>query len=187
MALERITVFGSSCPLPGTPDYDEAYRVGACVARHRLELVNGGYSGTMEASAKGAREHGGAVTGVTVQIFRYAQPNPHLTRREDTPDLYQRLARLAALGDFYVVLPGGTGTLLELGLVWEFYNKGMSRKPILAHSTWRPIAATLPADCPRGLSLDPAGAGGYDWNSRLVFADDVPGVLDALLTGWARS
>lgn len=184
MALERITVFGSSCPSPEMPDYAAAYRVGACIARHGLELVNGGYSGTMEASAKGARDCGGAVTGVTVQIFRYAQPNPYLTRQEDTPDLLQRLARLAALGDFYVVLPGSTGTLLELCLVWEFLNKGMSRKPILAHSVWRPIAATLPEDCPRGVTMDPAGADNYQWESKLVFAEDIPEVLDRLLSGF---
>jgi len=48
---------------------------------------------------------------------------------------------LIDVGDAYVVLQGGTGTLLELAAVWEFSNKGlMDHKPIFCHSElWKEI------------------------------------------------
>jgi predicted Rossmann-fold nucleotide-binding protein len=43
------------------------------------------------------------------------------------------------------VLQGGTGTLLELALVWELINKKiLSVKPIVSHSTmWKEIAEII--------------------------------------------
>ena len=38
-------------------------------------------------------------------------------------------------GDGYVVLKGGTGTLVEIAMVWELVNKGLiPNKPIVAVS-----------------------------------------------------
>jgi predicted Rossmann-fold nucleotide-binding protein len=49
---------------------------------------------------------------------------------------------LARLGRAYVVLPGGTGTLAELALVWELLNKGLLRgeRPLIVlGDCWRPV------------------------------------------------
>jgi predicted Rossmann-fold nucleotide-binding protein len=53
--------------------------------------------------------------------------------------------KLVELGDAYVVLKGGTGTLLELACVWEFVNKGIvPKKPIIIlGSFWQPVVETL--------------------------------------------
>jgi len=56
---------------------------------------------------------------------------------------------LVRLGRAYVVLPGGTGTLLELALVWERANKGMVRGPrplVLLGEYWRPVADRVAPD-----------------------------------------
>jgi uncharacterized protein (TIGR00730 family) len=143
MARRCVTVFGSSRPAAGTPRYQQAYDIGRIVARYGWELVNGGYSGTMEASARGARDAGGTVTGITVQTFKYARPNPFLTRTVTAADLYERLRTLIDTGDLYVVLPGGTGTLVELGLVWEFCHKGSAIKPVLVDAFWKPLSLLL--------------------------------------------
>jgi hypothetical protein len=180
MAIRRVTVFGSSQVLPGSPEYETARAVGTCVARHGCELVNGGYTGTMEASARGAREAGGSVVGVTVRTFAYAPPNAYLSRRIETADLYERLARLTELGDLFVVLPGGTGTLLELSLVWEMLRKGIACKPILADAAWKRIEAALqPGERPS------AGGGPDRGPDGPVFSRDVPGDLERILAGQA--
>jgi uncharacterized protein (TIGR00725 family) len=181
VALHRVTVFGSSAPRPGSPAYEQAYRIGGIVARHGLELVNGGYSGTMEASARGAREAGGQVAGVTVRTFAYSAPNTWLTRIIETPDLFRRLATLLELGDLYVVLPGSTGTLVELSLAWEFLNKGLSERSILVDPVWRPV----------GQALAPEARPGRQWavgapppqDSGLFFCEDLPGALERFLAG----
>lgn len=57
----------------------------------------------------------------------------------------ERVQKLISLGDAYVVLRGGTGTLLELAAVWEFINKNMiPAKPVVAlGSFWSDVVSTL--------------------------------------------
>jgi len=53
------------------------------------------------------------------------------------------------LGQAYIVLPGGTGTLLELAKVWELKNKGFLKadKPIiLLGGFWKPLIELIATD-----------------------------------------
>ncbi len=50
-----ITVFGSSRPQPGSQAYETAQALGAALAKSGFVVANGGYGGTMEATARGAR------------------------------------------------------------------------------------------------------------------------------------
>lgn len=184
MKLRRVTVFGSSSPLPGTPEYTQALRVGEIVARHGLELVNGGYTGTMEASARGAREVGGNAIGVTVRTFAYAPPNAWLTRVIEAPDLFRRLSVLMALGDLYVVLPGGTGTLVELSLAWEFFNKAWNQKSVLADHVWQAVGGSLSGEARMGV-VWPA-AGDAPAAPGLFFCEDLPSALDCFLRNFGH-
>ena len=49
---EIITVFGSYEPRADEAGYEQAYQVGYELAGAGFVLANGGYAGTMEASAK---------------------------------------------------------------------------------------------------------------------------------------
>jgi predicted Rossmann-fold nucleotide-binding protein len=61
-------------------------------------------------------------------------------------------------GDAYVVLRGGTGTLVELSLVWELMNKNFTpRKPIIAVNFWTPIVQTISKQLLNEGSIDGAG------------------------------
>ena len=57
----------------------------------------------------------------------------------------RRITKLLELGDAYVILQGGTGTLLEFAAVWEFANKKLqSPKPIICHSQmWKEIVGVM--------------------------------------------
>ena len=111
------------------------------------------------------------MVGITVRNFDYAPPNQFLSRRIETADLFDRLARLVGLGDLYVVLPGGTGTLLEFSLVWELQNKGISPKPILADSMWACLLTAFPPG--ERPTTDGPAAGP-------IFTRDLPGELERL-------
>jgi len=54
-------------------------------------------------------------------------------------------SELIEIGDAYVILQGGTGTLLELSLVWEFMNKNMIEiKPIAGYGKmWNEIIGLM--------------------------------------------
>ena len=71
-----IAVFGGSRIKSDSPEYHEAHRVGQLLAHNGFVLINGGYAGTMEGSAKGAHEAGGRVLGVSSKIFAPLSMNP---------------------------------------------------------------------------------------------------------------
>jgi hypothetical protein len=141
-----VTIFGSSRPAPGSEAYETARTLGAALARAGFAVATGGYGGTMEAVSRGAREAGGHVIGVTAEA--YATPANAWVEEEIRVKSWQdRLFKLIELGASYVVLPGGTGTLVELAIVWEWINKGFLRaKPVLILGDfWQGVIESIPA------------------------------------------
>jgi uncharacterized protein (TIGR00725 family) len=139
-----ISVFGSSRPRDGEPDYEEAREVGKALALEGFVVCNGGYGGIMEASARGAKEVGGETIGVTVEAFARI-PNRWIDREIRKATLTERIAVLVNSADGYVILKGGTGTLLELAYVWEFINKKfIEEKPIvIVGEFWTRVVESL--------------------------------------------
>ncbi|MCI0499122.1 MAG: LOG family protein [Planctomycetales bacterium] len=152
-----VTVFGASKTVPGQPEFETAQTLGRLLAERGFTVANGGYGGTMLASAKGAVEAGGTVVGVTCRAFKRGKANEYVSEEIATDSLTERLAKLIELGNAYLVLPGGTGTLLELADAWEHKNKGFSNadKPIiLVGAFWKPLVAMMgraDADCLRAV------------------------------------
>lgn len=142
--MMTITLFGSSKPPAGSQEYVLAYEVGRALAHAGFIVCNGGYGGTMEAAARGAKEFGGSTVGVTADVFD-RDPNQWIDKEIREKTLVDRLSRLIEIGDAYVVFKGGTGTLLELAAVWEFVNKGLIReKPIvIVGAFWKPLVGMM--------------------------------------------
>jgi len=140
MKQKTVTVFGSSLPLPGEKEYEDAYLLGKLLAQNNFNVCSGGFNGIMDAVSKGAFEEGKEAVGITVDLFN-ALPSTHLTKEIKCNTLFDRIERLINYGDAFIVLPGGTGTLVELSLVWEFMNKGlMDKKPLVCFGTmWKNI------------------------------------------------
>jgi len=151
MIEKTVTIFGTGRAKDGDSAYALAYSAGKLFARAGFTIVNGGYGGTMLAAAKGAAEAGGKIIGVTCSAFKANSANKYITREIVTNTLDERLDTLIQLGQAYVVLPGGTGTLLELAKVWELKNKGFlkANKPIiLIGSFWEPLVKLIATDDP---------------------------------------
>jgi len=144
--MKTVTVFGSSRPAPGSEPYETARRLGAALARAGFTVASGGYGGVMEGVSRGAREAGGHVIGVTAAVFR-SQANAWVEEEIRVATWQERLLKLVELGDGYVVLPGGTGTLVELAVVWEWINKGFlaARPVVVLGEFWRPVMEAIPA------------------------------------------
>jgi uncharacterized protein (TIGR00730 family) len=119
---KTIAIFGASWCHPGDALYAESERLGAALAAAGYRLVNGGYAGTMEGSAKGAMEAGGEVEGVLVPTLfraRSATGNAYLTKATETPTLLTRIEYILDKADCYVVMPGTLGTLTEACAAWN--------------------------------------------------------------------
>lgn len=141
-----VTVFGSSRPAPGSDAYERARALGAALAQAGLTVASGGYGGAMEGVSRGAREAGGKTLGVTAEVFRSAA-NAWVEEEIRVKAWHDRLLKLVELGAGYVVLPGGTGTLVELAVVWEWISKRfLPVKPlILLGEFWLPVVNAIPA------------------------------------------
>jgi hypothetical protein len=165
-----ISIFGTAKAEPGDSAYELAYETGKLLAEAGFVIANGGYGGTMQAAAKGATEAGGKTIGVTCSAFGGALANEYISREIVTGSLDERLDTLIKLGQAYVVLPGGTGTLLELAKVWELKNKGFlnRNKPlILVGEFWKPLVDLVAVDDPE--------------SGRFVHVVDEPeGIMDFL-------
>lgn len=125
--------------------YQQAESVGRWLGVNGYGVVNGGYGGTMEASARGAVAAGSVAIGVTCRALGH-EANAYCTRTVETANLPQRVSTLLELASAgYVVLPGGTGTLLELATVWELMQKGfLLPKPLVCVGEhWRPVVQQI--------------------------------------------
>ena len=141
---KTVTVFGSSLPRPGDEEYETAYKLGQMLGKAGFNVCTGGYQGIMDAVSKGAAEEGAEAFGVTVDIFN-AVPSAHLTKEIKCTSLFERLTKLVDLADAYIILRGGTGTLLELSVIWEYFNKGLlDNKPAACHGEmWKQLVKII--------------------------------------------
>lgn len=127
-----IAVFGSGLPKPGDSHYLEARILGAELAARGFIVCTGGYAGVMEAASRGSKEVGGRTIGITAVVFP-ARANKWVDKEIRVKQWRDRLFALIDRADGYVICRGGTGTLVELAVVWEMMNKGvMESKPIVA-------------------------------------------------------
>jgi uncharacterized protein (TIGR00730 family) len=142
MSAEKIiTVFGSSRPREGEPDYQEARNLGRALAQSGFAVCSGGYGGVMAGVSRGAKEAGGKTYGVTAEFFSAAKANPWIDVEVRVVTWQERLFELIHLAHGFVACKGGTGTLVELAVVWEMLNKSvMTGKPFAALGDfWQPI------------------------------------------------
>ncbi len=130
--LSRICVFCGSAD-GVAEEYEQAARaLGRALARRGWVLVyGGGRTGLMGAVADGALESGGEVIGVIPEHFNTpVLAHQGLSRLEVVPDMHARKARMAALSDAFIALPGGYGTLEELFEVLTWAQIGLHDKPV---------------------------------------------------------
>ena len=141
---KTITIFGSAIPRKDDAQYKFAYELGAALAKEGFNICTGGYGGIMEAASKGAYDNAGYVYGVTIELWN-KEPNQYLTVEVREDKLFERITKLLELGDAYIILQGGTGTLLEFAAVWEYANKNLQQsKPIICHSNmWKEIVDVI--------------------------------------------
>lgn len=146
--MKRITIFGGSRVERGSDEYTHAQELGRALAQAGLDVITGGYNGVMEAVSRGAHEAGGHVIGVTVDVIARnfeRIPNEFVKQEVRTAALLERIDKLIELGDAFVVLPGGVGTLLELSAVWNLaVLRALQDKPIvIVGSGWHSVLTTM--------------------------------------------
>jgi predicted Rossmann-fold nucleotide-binding protein len=104
-------------------------------------VVSGGYTGIMDGISKGVSEVNGVSVGITTDDITKVSPSKYLTQEFREDCLTSRLELMQSLADFYLFLPGSTGTLTELALVWDKQKLGLLplNKILLFGRLWEKI------------------------------------------------
>ena len=124
--MNIVVYCGSSAP--HDPRITECAReLGEWIAKSGHALVYGGSSiGLMGIVSRAALDAGGAVYGVEPRFFIEAGVAQHdLTRLYVTEDMSERKAKMVELGDAFVALPGGVGTLEEISEIFSRIRLGL--------------------------------------------------------------
>jgi len=136
LQIRSVSVFcGSSNRVP-QPYLDEAYRLGQWLGREGVSVFfGGGDFGLMGRLAEGVREAGGTITGIIPRFMverGWAHPGIEQIVVED---MAVRKRKLIRESDGLIALPGGTGTLEELGEALVSKQLGFIRSPIVIVNT----------------------------------------------------
>jgi len=130
-------------------DYKSAAReIGKILAQRNIRVVyGGGKTGLMGEVASGALEAGGEVIGVIIPSMNTpALAHAGLTALEVAADMHARKARMHALADGYIALPGGYGTWDELFETVTWSQTGAHAKPVGLLNTkdyYEPLLAAI--------------------------------------------
>lgn len=148
MLTRSVTVFCGASPGRAATHLDTAAALGRTIAEAGLRLVYGGANvGLMGAVADGALSAGGTVVGVMPEyLLPYEIAHTELTELHVVPDMHRRKALMAELGDAFVALPGGFGTVEELFEVLTWSQIRLHSKPcvLLNHNDYySPLLAFL--------------------------------------------
>jgi uncharacterized protein (TIGR00730 family) len=178
--IRAVTCYAGSA-IGDDPSYAAAVAdLAATLAQRGVRTVcGGGKAGLMGVLADAALAAGGRVTGVLPQtLVGGGTAHTGLTALEVVPDMPERKARMSALGDAMVALPGGAGTLEEFFEAWTCQQLGVHAKPVALynpHGFWDSLVAVI-------RWLVETGFLSRIYAEALIVADTPEGLIEALTT-----
>jgi len=137
MALKSLCVFlGSN--VGTSPAYaDAARKLGAVMALRSISLVYGGAkNGLMGILAQSVVDGGGRVVGVLPTFLKAKElAFEGLSAMYEVDTMHERKAKMAALSDGFIAMPGGLGTLEEFFEAATLGQLGLHAKPVGLYNT----------------------------------------------------
>ncbi len=109
-----------------------AKNIGEKIALNNFTLVYGGGSqGLMGAVADGALNQNGTVVGVIPKFFLpYEVAHKNLSQMHIVESMHERKKLMYDISDFFLVLPGGLGTLDEMFEILTWAQLKFHEKPV---------------------------------------------------------
>jgi uncharacterized protein (TIGR00730 family) len=141
-----VSVFGSARVDPSHPWYALAVDAGRRIAEAGFPVITGGGPGLMQAANQGAASVGGRSIGLTIELPREEEPNPHADTVVPFEHFFVRKTVFVRYSCAFVALPGGFGTLDELFEALTLIQTGKLRDfPVVLVGTafWGPLVDWL--------------------------------------------
>ena len=129
--MKNITVFLGS-RLPKDPIYIEAVKaLGEAIANNHNTLIYGGAQvGTMGILADAALNKNGKVIGIMPKVLSDKEIlHPGITETFIVKDMHERKALLQEMGDVFITMPGGCGSMEEIFEIITARQIGIHTKP----------------------------------------------------------
>ncbi|MBI2464548.1 LOG family protein [Candidatus Shapirobacteria bacterium] len=151
--IKRVAFFGDA----DLPENDTSCVLAKSTAKLLAEngyiVVNGGGPGIMKASTDGAEMGGGKVELVIIDP-KFEPGNyegsdkgnmDYAEKIYKTKNIHERVSKLVEIADSFVIFKGGTGTLAEVGLVWELakFEYGHHEPLIFVGREWEIIVKDI--------------------------------------------
>lgn len=118
-------------------------QLGEKIAEKKIRLIFGaGTTGIMNAVSKGVLHQNGIMVGVVPDFMIKKYGMPELDKLIVTKTLSHRKSIMYELGQAYIALPGGIGTLEELIEIISAKNLGLHNRPIVLlgpKTYWKPF------------------------------------------------
>ena len=133
----KICVFGASSRDLEQGYFDEAFALGAELARRGHTIVfGGGASGLMGATARGAKSRGGRLIGIAPKFF----DEPGILDKDCdemifTETMSERKKAMEDMSEAFITLPGGIGTYEEFFEVLTLKQLGRHAKAMAVLNT----------------------------------------------------
>jgi len=145
----RVGFFGDADIKANSDTYKNAYNTAKLLAENGYIVVNGGGLGIMGAATSGAVAGNGKVE-LVVMDPKFVPDNyegidednlKYSSKTYWEKSYPERLNKLVEIADAFVVFKGGTGTLSEVGLIWENakFEYGHHEPVIFVGKEWREI------------------------------------------------
>lgn len=133
MDVHHVSVFCGSRKGNNPAHTKFARKLGKALARNNIGLVFGGGSvGLMNEVANAVIDEGGHTHGVIPgHLNKRERTHPGVAKMDVTDTMHERKAKMSALCDAYITLPGGFGTFEELLEVITWAQLGLHAKPVI--------------------------------------------------------
>lgn len=137
-----VTVFGSARLPQGHPVCEQAFALGAALAKHDYAVVTGGGGGVMQAANHGALNAGGVSIGFNIHLPTEQKLNKYTNASYRFEHFFGRKVAMTLDASGYVFCGGGFGTFDELFEIVTLTQTGIiPHVPIILMGVdfWKPL------------------------------------------------
>ena len=141
-----VSLFGSARVAADHPYYEKTRRIARLLSDAGFSVISGGGPGLMRAANEGAHAGSSPAVGLNIALPFEQAANEFQDVAVDFRYFFTRKMMFARFASAYVILPGGFGTLDELGEVLTLVQTGKSRRiPIIlvGGDFWRGLLAWM--------------------------------------------
>ena len=144
MTIKSLTIYCSSSDNLTSDYYDLAEKIGKFLSRKSIQIIYGGGSvGLMGKVASSAYNTGGHVIGIIPKFLVSKEKISKETYKTIiVKNMIERKKKLFEMGDAFLILPGGSGTIEEATEVISWKFLGLHNKEIIIFNFkdfWNPL------------------------------------------------